>query len=80
MKTLKKFEFKGGSDGRSSYDWDSILSGEIVQLEEGKDFTCKPQTLAMMARKQAKSKGMNVKIAKIEDGLVIQAVAGGESE
>lgn len=74
MKTLKRFDFpEAASAIKAIYDWDAILSGKIVQLEEGVDFKCKVQTICMMARNQAKKRGVTVKVAKVEGGVVIQA-------
>ena len=72
MKTLKAFEFPEDA-GRSSYDWDALLSGKIPQLEEGTDFRCKAATFATLARSQAKKRGMGVRISKVEGGLVIRS-------
>lgn len=81
MKTLKKFDFpetKGGF--KSQYDWDKILSGAIVQLEHGKDYNCKNTTFATLCRNAAKKRGMGVKTASVEGGIVVQAVAGAAVE
>ena len=79
MKTLKKFEFKEFG-GRSTYDWDKWLDGGIYQLEEGSDYTCKTQTLRMLAAKQARRLGKTVRTAKVENGLVIQAVEASDEQ
>lgn len=73
MKTLKKFDF--GSSTRGSYDWDTILSGGIVQLESGSDYECKDLTMSSLIRNKARKSGKTVKIRVTEDpaGLVVQA-------
>ena len=81
MKTLKKFEFpetKGGF--KSQYDWDKLLSGSILQLEEGKDYSCKTANFFTMCRTQAKKRGMKVHTARVEGGVVIQALPAATNE
>lgn len=70
MKTLESFEF-ARSAARSTYDWDTILNGNINVLEAGKDFTCKAGTLKMRARAVAKKNGLKVKLSSDKDGNVI---------
>lgn len=73
MKTLDSFEF-GAQVGRSSYDWDKILSGDIVVLVEGDDYDCKPQTLKQRARQVAAKMGKKVRTGSDKEGnIVIQA-------
>lgn len=75
-KVLKQFEFKASTVGHSQYDWDTLLNGQIYHLEqgEGKDFECKPDTMTMLIRKNARKKGVGVKVTKVEnDGIVMQA-------
>lgn len=73
MKTLDSFEF-GAQVGRSSYDWDQILSGDIVVLVEGDDYDCKPQTLKQRARQVAAKMGKKVRSGSDKEGnIVIQA-------
>ncbi len=67
-----KFEFKEAAD-RAIYDWADLLDGSLKALEEGKDFTCKPQTIRMMAVKQAAKIGKKVKVEQVEGGLILQA-------
>lgn len=74
VKTLKTFEFPENGGGKTQYDWDVILDGKIRELERGKDYTCKETTFATLARKAAKQRGMVVKSAKSDAGIVIQAV------
>jgi hypothetical protein len=77
MKSLKTFEFpEEGTGTRASYDWEKLLDGKIYQLEEGKDYQCKTTTFATLARGAAKRAGKGVKVAKVEGGIVIQAVKG----
>jgi hypothetical protein len=74
MKKLKDFEF-GTSAAKQTHDWAKLLDGTIYQLEEGKDFTCKPATMIALARLAAKKAGKALKATKVEGGVVIQAVA-----
>ncbi len=72
-KTLKSFEFKAGVGAKSSYDWDTLLSGRILQLEAGKDYDCKDTTMATLIRNAAKRRGQTVQTNKVEGGMVIKA-------
>lgn len=74
MKTLKKFDFPEFG-AKSSYDWDGILCGKPVQLEEGegKDYNCKTVTFCSLARSAAKKRGLVIQTAKVEGGVVIQS-------
>ncbi len=72
MKTLKSFDF-GPSSGNTKHDWDSILSGKLVMLEEGTDFTCTIGTFHGNAKSRAASRGQDLKIKKVEGGIVLQA-------
>ena len=73
MKTLNEFEFGTQQIGKSTYDWDTILNGEIHVLEAGKDFTCKPANMKTQARMVAKKRGLRVRTGSTEEGVVIQA-------
>jgi hypothetical protein len=73
-KVLDSYEFKASSVGHSNYDWDTLLDGQIYSLEEGEDFECKVDTMAMLVRKNAAKRGLKVKVSKNENGLVIQQV------
>jgi len=73
MKTLDSFDF-GSSVGRSSYDWDTILNGDINVLEAGVDFDCKPGTVKQRARTVAAKMGLKVRASNDKDGnIVIQS-------
>ena len=74
MKTLESFDFGRSNVDRSTYDWDTILDGNINVLEKGKDFTSKPGTFKMRARQVAKKLGLKVNTASDKDGnIIIQA-------
>ena len=74
MKTINNFEFGAQRVGKSTYDWDTILDGEIRVLEAGKDFTCKPANIKTQARTVAKKRGLRVRTGSTENGdVVIQA-------
>ena len=75
MKTLKKFEFPTFG-GRSQYDWDTLLDGRIFHLEQGdgKDFSCTVGTFRAIAARQAANRKRKLRAAKVEGGLVIQAL------
>ncbi len=75
MKTLKSFQFpETAGIIKAKYQWNVLLNGNIHQLEAGKDFQCKPTTFIMMVRSRAKKAGITVKVAKVENGVVIQAI------
>ena len=78
MITLKKFEFPDPTN-RSIYDWDKILSGAILRLDEGKDYKCKTGTFVYLARVQAKKQGKTLRSKAVEGGVVVQAVAVAEA-
>jgi len=81
MKKLQSFEFKSfGDRAKSKHDWAALLSGEIIQMEEGTDFTCKTQTLMTLARSAAKKRGLKLRSTKVEGGVVLQAYKDGEPE
>jgi hypothetical protein len=73
MKSLRAFEF-ASTGNRATYDWAKLLDGSIYQLEAGKDFSCKPETFLLLAKKHAKKAGKTLKASKVDGGLVIQAV------
>lgn len=80
MKVLKKFEFRGPVGVGATYDWDKILSDEIVQLEEGKDYECKTQTIRMMASKQARKRGKTLRANVVEGGIVLQSAPASKEQ
>lgn len=79
MKTLEDFDF-GRQVSRSTYDWDAILDGDIHLLEEGKDYTCKSQTMAQRLRQVAKKMELGVRVSKTKQGLVCQAYQRDDDE
>lgn len=82
MKTLDTFDFGSRGERKSSYDWDTILSGKIVVLVEGEDYICKKSTMTIMARNKAKKLGKKLRTGKdFEGNLIVQAVsAEGEAK
>ena len=77
MKTVKSLpkgvEFNSGNGIQSKYDWDKILSGEIVMLVPGDDFAGKQYVFQTMCRNQAKKRGKGVNFKMHEDNLYVQA-------
>lgn len=69
MKTLKKFEFKSGSE--SSYDWAKFFNGQINVLTEGEDYNCKTPTFAQMARNQARKAYKTIQISVDEEAKTV---------
>ena len=70
MKTLESFDF-GRQSSRGTYDWDTILDGEIHVLETGKDFSCKPVTIKTRARAVAKKMNLSVRTGTDKNGNVV---------
>ena len=71
MKTLKNFTFRGRAGAVARYDWDAILDGEIHEMVDGEDFTAKPENFKMIARRQAKLRGLRLKTGVTQDGNVM---------
>lgn len=61
------------SQGRTEYDWDRLLDGEVHQLRSGVDFSAKPQSFQAHARQVAASRGLSVSIKRLGDTLFLQA-------
>lgn len=81
MQVLKSFEFPTAvSVIKARYDWATLLDGQTRKLEEGTDYECRASTFGMMAKKQAKKRGMRALVCKVEGGLVIQAVKAEKKE
>lgn len=59
---------------KNKYDWNSILSGEIVMLEQGTDYDCKSTTFALQCRAAAKRKKVQVRIKTESGRVIVQAV------
>lgn len=90
MEALKSHEFSRSGGGATKHDWAKLLDGGIYKLtqsteahtaEDGTeveevegDYSSQTKTFAMMARKQAKVKGVGLKTETTEDGIIIQAV------
>lgn len=73
-KKLATFNFPHGGRKGIEFDWDSILDGEIWQLEQGKDFDADPKTFIGAVARQANSRNLRVK--RLIDGktVTLQAV------
>jgi hypothetical protein len=71
-KVLEAYEFKAAVGTHSTHDWGTLFDGRIYELKEGEDYNCKTQTMAMLARKNAKKQGKTIRIGKIEGGIVLQ--------
>jgi hypothetical protein len=70
MKKLTEFpDIKRTST--SSYNYDVLFNGEIWQLSKGTDFEGKVQNVMMTIRKNAKSRGLAVVLAKKDDDTII---------
>jgi hypothetical protein len=79
MKKHDAFEFSRGSR-QSIYDWDAILSGDVVELESGKDFKCQASSLAARLHLKAKERGGSLKTQTLKPSgnLVVQFTSESE--
>ena len=69
LKKLQQFEFPERSGGfASKYDWDEILSGETVFLQEGKDYDRDTDSFLSTIRTKANARGLGVNMVKIVAG------------
>lgn len=74
MEAVKgKFAFKERPGKSAEYDWNKILNGKTWRLKEGEDFHCKKTTFGTLSRMSAKRRGLSVRMASEEGGVVIQA-------
>jgi hypothetical protein len=80
MKTLESFDFGSRAVSSKKYNWDEILSGEIVVLEAGKDFECKPGGIRLTVKKNAEKLGLKVRSKVVDGNVVIQAFKPTEEE
>lgn len=73
-KNLKTFDFPHGGRKGIVYDWETLLDGNIWQLEQGPDFDVDPKTFVGALARAANAKNMRVK--RLIDGktLTVQAV------
>lgn len=73
MKILKSHEFTR-SIGARVHDWNTLLDGQIRQLDESDFGEGSAKTMRMMLYKQAQVRGKTVKVERTEDsGLIVQA-------
>ena len=85
MKTVKlpkgkTFEFKSGGRQSSKYPWDAILSGELVQITKGEDYSVETDAMVPKIKSAARRRYKTVKIStrdhegvKLVDSLIVQA-------
>jgi hypothetical protein len=70
-KVLKTFEWKSFGGG-AKHPWDVWMDGSIHQLDASDYGECKPQTLQMMARKQARKRGLALRVSmNTEEGIIV---------
>lgn len=55
------------------YPWDTWMDGHIWQLTAGEDFTCKPGSFAIQARRAARERGMRLRIRSLPDMVLLKA-------
>ena len=77
MRTLDSLPKRSGRS--ATYDWDSILNGNVNVLAKGDDFDCEVKSFESQARRTAAERGLKVEIRTgpnddLADGeLAIQA-------
>lgn len=75
MQTLSSFDFgKKAASRKGKYDWAKLLDGGVYKLDHRIDFDCKPAAFIALARLKAKKDGTTIRAARVEDGVVIQAL------
>lgn len=75
VEIMENFEFPAkGTFGQAKYNWDEIFDGQCRKLVEGQYYTSKTAGFALRIKTQAKARGVNVKIAKVDGGLMVQAI------
>jgi hypothetical protein len=75
MKVLKSHEFTRASVGNRVHDWDTLMDGQIRQLEADDLGNATVKTFRMMAYKQGIARQKQVKIEATEDGgVIVQAL------
>ena len=79
MEKLKAFEFASPA-AKPQYDWDTLLNGDIYKLKAGTDYKCSETTIRMMALANGRKRGVYVKTAKVDGGVVIQQVGPASEE
>lgn len=64
------------SGGRVQYDWDLWLNGEIWKITQGKDFTCKLESLQSYVHLAARQRGLSVRTGLLRDtkAIVFQVI------
>src|SRR6266511_3211100 len=74
------YEFKRTGSRESKYPWDELLSGDVIELENGKDFTCQASSLAARLHIKAKERGGSLKTQTLKPSgnLVVQYVPESE--
>lgn len=81
MKVAKEFptQSEWRSKGRK-YKWDEMTDGKPYELEAGKDFTCKPESLQTAAAGWAKNNGWVMRTAMTpERNVIVQFMGRRES-
>ena len=71
-KVLKKFLFRKTA---AACPWDQWLDGRIWELTHGEDFTSKPMTFKLAARRTARLRGGELRANLDGNKLIIQFVA-----
>lgn len=77
MERLDDYQF---GSGNTTYDWDTILDGNIYRLVPDEDFTSTPKSFNLMVRERAKKRGGRAQVQTERDkdgnvtGLVIRFI------
>ena len=75
MKELENLDWSAYkiSLSRKARPYDTWLDGSIYLLEAGVDYHCTPESLTAAVRHQAKKRGISVRCAVTDKGVIVQA-------
>lgn len=76
-KELKEFpETRGRRKGESRYDWSTWFNGKVWQLDAGEDFTSKIASFRSTVAEAARTRGIKVRTATVNDSksIIVQAI------
>ena len=56
---------------RKKYDWDKLFKRKTFKLRQGKDYDCKPMSINVYVREEARKRGLSVNINNLDNGDLI---------
>ena len=57
----ERVDHQFGRTKRSTYNWDVLLDGDTWRLLPSRDFECKPESVVVSARREAKKRGFRLR-------------------